>query len=161
MVFLQAHEVGGQAPLIDAPPLPRFSPNPVEGFSISRARDGVVLKLKVAQTPVEDIMLFASQSRNPGRRYNSDYAFIGLLPPPDAGESDITDQYLKKLLEWRRFEIKKYHRPLEGAKVFIQAVQQVNGWESDVMMFVAAAVVPPGAGMAERQTRSSGAAKAK
>jgi hypothetical protein len=133
----------------------------VKGFSITRARDGVAFKLKVAQTPVEDIMLFASQPRNPGRRYNSDYAFIGLVSPPDDGESEFTDQYLKKLLEWRRLENKKYPRPLDGAKVFILAVQQVNGWESDVMMFVGTAVVPPKAAMAERKTRRPGAAKAK
>lgn len=164
LLFLKLNRVlatCGYPPLIDAPPLPKFSPNPVKGFSISRDRDGVVLKLKVAQTPVEDIMLFASPPRNPGRRYNSDYAFIGLLSPPDNGESEFTDQYLKKLLEWRRFEDKKYHRALEGAKVFVRAVQQVNGWENEVAMFVAAAIVPPKAGRAERETRGSGAPKAK
>ena len=58
-------------------------------------------------------------------------------------------------------ETKKYHRPLDGAKVFIQAVQQVNGWESDVMMFVSAAIVPPRAARAARETRAPGPAKAK
>jgi len=164
LLFLKLNRVlatCGYPPLLDAPPLPRFTPNPVQAFSITRDRDGVVFKLKVAQTPVEDIMLFASPPRNPGRRYNSDYAFIGLLSPPDDGECEFTDQYLKKLLEWRRFKDKKYHRPLDGAKVFIQAVQQVNGWESDVMMFVRAAVVPPKPGRAGRGTRGPGAAKAK
>jgi hypothetical protein len=151
LLFLKLNRVlttCGHAPLLDAPPLPTFSPNPVTRFSISRDGDGVVLKLKVDQTPVEDIMLFASQPRNPGRRYNSDYAFIGLASAPENGEIDFTDQYLKKLLEWRRFEGKKYHVPLEGAKIFIQALQQVNGWESELMMFVAAAVVPPRTGTA-------------
>jgi hypothetical protein len=164
LLFLKLNRVlatCGHAPIIDAPPLPSFSPNPVKGFSITRASDGVVFKLKLAQTPVEDIMLFASQPRNPGRRYNSDYAFIGLVQPPDDGESEFTDQYLKKLLEWRRMENKKYHRPLEGAKVFILAVQQVNGWESDVMMFLTAAVVPRNLGMAERKTRRPGTIKPK
>jgi hypothetical protein len=164
LVFLKLNRVlctCGYPPLLDAPPLPRFTPNPVQAFSITRDRDGVVFKLKVAQTPVEDIMLFASPPRSPGRRYNSDYAFIGLGSPPEDGEIDFTDQYLKKLLEWRRLEDKKYHRPLDGAKVFIMAVQQVNGWEHEVAMFVRAAVVPPKPGRTGREARGPGAAKAK
>jgi hypothetical protein len=156
LLFLKLNRVlatCGQAPLIDPPPLPRFGPNPVKGFSISQAGDGVVLKLTIDQTPVEDIMLFASPPRNPGRRYNSDYAFIGLLSPPYDGESEFTDQYLKKLLEWRRFEDKKYHRPLAGAKVFVRAVQQVNGWEREVATFRASALVPRQADRADRTTR--------
>ena len=85
LLFLKLNRVlctCGYPPLRDAPQLPKFSPNPVQAFSISRDVHGVVFKLKVAQTPVEDIMLFASPPRNPGRRYNSDYAFIGLLSPP-------------------------------------------------------------------------------
>lgn len=120
----------------------------------------MVLKFKVDQTPVEDIMIFASPPRNPGRRYNSDYAFIGLLSLPVDGECEFTDQYLKKLLEWRRFKDKKYHRPLEGAKIFVQAVQQVNGWESEVAMFVASAIVPRRADRAERATPRSRTPKA-
>ena len=58
-------------------------------------------------------------------------------------------------------ETKKYHRPLDGAKVFIQAVQQVNGWESDVMMFVRAAVVPPKPGRVSREMRGPRTPKAK
>jgi hypothetical protein len=164
LLFLKLNRVlatCGYPPLLDAPPLPKFTPNPVEGFAISRDRDGVVFKLKVAQTPVEDIMLFASPPRNPGRRYNSDYAFIGLLSPPENGECEFADQYLKKLLEWRRFDNKKYHLPLDGAKVFIRAVQQVNGWESEVAMFSAAALVPPRATKAERARRPPGSAKAR
>ena len=163
LLFLKLNRVlatCGHPPLLDAPPLPRFSPNPVQAFLITRDRGDVVLKFKVDQTPVEDIMIFASPPRNPGRRYNSDYAFIGLLSLPVDGECEFTDQYLKKLLEWRRFKDKKYHRPLEGAKIFVQAVQQVNGWESEVAMFVASAIVPRRADRAERATPRSRTPKA-
>jgi hypothetical protein len=47
-------------------------------------------------------------------------------------ESDITELLLKQLKEWRKLKHKRYHVPLEGAKVFIRAWQQVNGRENQL-----------------------------
>ena len=163
LLFLKLNRVlatCGHAPLLDAPPRPTFGPNPVEAFSIIPGRHGVAFNLKVAQPPVEDIMLFASPPRNPGRRYNSDYAFLGLLSARKNGKIDIADLYLRKLKEWRKLKNKKYHLPLEGSKIFIQALQQVNGWENEAMMFVASALVPLRDSLAARKTGRSSAAPA-
>ena len=145
LLFLKLNRVlatCGREPLLDPPPLPQFSPNPVEQFTISGATGRVAFKLKLRKAPAEDILVFASPPRNPGRAYNSDYGFIGILPAPDGVESDITELYLTKLKEWRKLSGKKYQVPLDGAKVFIQAVQQVNGWENDLWMFRSSAIVP-------------------
>ena len=45
-------------------------------------------------------------------------AYLGLLPAPQAGESDITDLY-----------VQKYGQPEPGKKVFIRTRQQKDGWE--------------------------------
>jgi hypothetical protein len=134
---------------LDPPPLPGFGPNPVVGFVIRTGKGGIALKLKVcrdargdADPPLEDIMVFAWAPRNAGVDKNSHYAFLGLLPAPVKGESDITRLYLKKLKEWRKLKDKAYHIPLEGSRVFIRVLQQVNGWENELRRFQANALAP-------------------
>jgi hypothetical protein len=52
---------------------------------------------------------------------------------------------------WRRLKPKRYHVPLEGAKVFIRVWQQVNGWENQLGRFCGSAFVPlEGLGRAAR-----------
>jgi len=145
LLFLKLNRVlatCGRAPLLDPPPLPDLSPNPVTEFTITELKSRIALQLRLRKTPAEDIMLFASPPRSPGRAYNSDYGFLGLLPFPYDGLSNFTDQYLTKLKEWRILKEDKYHVPLPGAKIFLRAVQQVNGWENELGMFRAAAFVP-------------------
>jgi hypothetical protein len=52
--------------------------------------------------------------------------------------------YLKKPKEWRKLKDKKgrYQVPLEGAKVFIRALQQVNEVEDKAFGFEGSAFVP-------------------
>ena len=129
-------------PLLDPPPLPAFGPNPVVGFVIIAGKSGFALKLKVRPQargdtlpPLADLMAFAWAPRNAGVDKNSHYAFLGLLPVPRGGLSDITKLYLKKLKEWRRLKDKTYHTPLEGSRIFVRVWQQVNGWENELGMF--------------------------
>ncbi|HVM49104.1 MAG TPA: hypothetical protein VMU04_13820 [Candidatus Acidoferrum sp.] len=135
-------------PALDPPPPPRFRPNPVRGFEI-RLDDGLlVFALKLApgakrETPEgEDIMVFSWAPYNPGAATNTSYAFLGLLPPPEPGESDISDLYLRKLRLWRMLKHRRYHVPLAGARIFVRVWQQVNGWENELGMFRASAFVP-------------------
>ena len=58
------------------------------------------------------------------------------------GECDITAMYLAKLGEWRRLADRRYHLSLPDSRVFIRAWQQVNGWENELGMFRASALVP-------------------
>ena len=86
-------------------------------------------------------MLLASPPCNAGRSYCSNFSFIGLLPPPNEGISRITRLYLKKLKELKK--LKRYRRvALAGSRVFIRAVQQVNGWEDRRHMFASSVVIP-------------------
>lgn len=67
---------------------------------------------------------------------------LGLVPAPVDWEGDITAMYLAKLKQWRKLPKERYHLPLEGSKVFIRVWQQVNGWENQLGMFQASALVP-------------------
>jgi hypothetical protein len=139
----------GREPLLDPPPLPVFGPNPVVGFAIRAGRGGIALKVKVSRDvrwedrpALEDLMVYAWAPCNAGVDKNGLYVFLGLLPAPVRGESDLTKLYLKKLKEWRKLKDKRYHIPLEGARIFIRVWQQVNGFENEVGMFLANALVP-------------------
>jgi len=143
----------GRPPLFDTPRLPKFGPNPVEGFRIIKGRRGPAFKLKLSPTipwesrpELEDIMVYAWTPLNAGVEKNDLYAFLGLLGPPKAGESDFTELYMEKLEEWRELPPRRYHVPLEGAKVFIRVWQQVNGWENRLGMFQGSAFVPAAGG---------------
>jgi len=140
----------GREPLLDPPPLPVFGPNPVVGFSIREVRGQLALMLKMspnvrwdARPGQEDLMVFAWAPCNAGVDKNSHYAFLGLLSAPVRGEIDIIKLYLKKLKEWRKLKDKRYHLPLERSRIFIRVWQHVNGWENEVGMFLANALVPP------------------
>ena len=136
-------------PLLDPPPLPQFSPNPVIGFEIRKIRCRVALILKVspklpwpARPPLEDIMVQSWAPCHPGTQKNDLYSFLGFLPGPVGEKSDFADIYLKKLKEWRKMDHPRYHVPLEGSKVFVRVVQQVNGWQNELGRFQASALVP-------------------
>jgi hypothetical protein len=131
----------GRQPLLEPPPRPEFGPNPVVALTASNGSGGIALMLSLSETPAEDIMLFASPPCNAGRSYCSNFSFIGLLPAPNEGISHITRLFLKKLKELEK--LKRYRRvALAGSRVFIRAVQQVNGWENKRYMFASSAVVP-------------------
>jgi hypothetical protein len=145
LLFLKLNRVlatCSHPPLVDAPPLPEFGPNPVKGFTITEVNRRLQIKLLVPETPVEDIMLFASPPCAPGKRTTTDYAFLGLLSAWEAGVSDISRLYLAKLKEWRHLEDRKYQVSLPRARVFVRAVQQVNGWENETWRFESWAFVP-------------------
>ena len=63
------------------------------------------------------------------------------MPAPDERISHITRLYLNKLKELKK--LKRYRRvTLAGSRVFIRAVQQVNGWEDRRHMFAGSVVIP-------------------
>jgi hypothetical protein len=131
----------GKEPLLQPPPRPEFDPNPVVAFTASNGPGGIALMLSLSKAPAEDIMLFASPPCNAGRSYCSNFSFIGLLPAPNEQISHFTRLYLKKLKELKKLE-RYRHAALAGSRVFIRAVQQVNGWENRRHMFASSVVVP-------------------
>jgi hypothetical protein len=95
-----------------------FGPNPVEGLTISSDNGRLRLRLRVSGPLAEDIMVFGQAPCSAGRKKWRHGAYLGLLPAPQAGESDITDLY-----------VQKYGQPEPGKKVFIRTRQQKDGWE--------------------------------
>ena len=101
----------GREPLLDPPPLPKFGPNPVEGFTISQGKHSPVFKLKVSRafrwedrSPLEDIMVYGWAPYPAGVDKNTLYVFLGTARPPKGGEIEFTELYLKKLMEWRKLK---------------------------------------------------------
>ncbi len=122
----------GCEPLLEAPPIPQFSTNPVVGLTIRDGPDGLVLKLRLSERPTQDIMVFASPPRSRGQVFCETYAFLGLLPDSVEHESEITRLYLKK-----------YGVPPAGSRIFIRTWPQENGWEAKGLRRITYADVPP------------------
>ena len=148
--------------LLDPPPLPQFGPNTVDGFAVRDAHGKLRFELQVcakalaqARSPLEDLMVFSWAPCNAGTARNDLYAFLGLLRPPVGGVWNITGMYLAKLREWRKLKPKRYHVPLENSRVFVRVCKQVNGWQNELGLFRASALVRSGArgSPAERAAR--------
>ena len=98
-------------------PVPIFPDNPVSGLSITGTDGDVSLKLALSAQPVQFIVVLGARAQSPGVSYVDHYKILGLLPEPEGGLSDITELYLAK------FKLLP-----AGKRVFIQTVQQINGW---------------------------------
>ncbi len=141
------------------PPPPNFRGNPVKhGLKILWVKGRLVIKLGVRGTPATDIMVFGSPPRRAGQGPGGNYAFLGLLPPPKDGESEVGKMYLTKLKEWRRLTRDRYQVPLEGARISIRTWPQDNGWEARGLLMISHGLVPGGArvGRGEKKARKMG-----
>jgi hypothetical protein len=105
-------------PLWDVPAPVVFGTNPVGQLILLNGENGVRLLLKVTGPVTEDIMVFGQAPCSAGRSKRRNVAYLGLLPTPQDGLSDITDLYKAR-----------YGEPRAGEKVFIVTRQQKNGWE--------------------------------
>ena len=112
----------------DPSPLPFFPANPVLGLNITRADGALSLQLRLSAQPAQYIVVLGARPRNPGASYVDHYRILGLLPDPAGGLSDITGLYLGKF---------SLLRP--GQRIFIQTVQQINGWR-DVPQTISARI---------------------
>jgi hypothetical protein len=109
----------GKKELLLVPPAPVvFDPNPVGQLTIRNREDGVRLLLRVTGPVTEDIMVFGQSPCSAGRMKRRNVAYLGLLPAPQDGMSDITEIY-----------VARYGEPRAGEKVFIVTCQQKDGWE--------------------------------
>lgn len=108
----------GREPLWDPPAPVAFGLNPVGQLVISNGDDGMRLLLRVAGPVTEDIMVFGQAPCSAGRTKRRNVAYLGLLPAPQNGLSDITDLYFAR-----------YGEPGPGKKVFVVTRQQQDGWE--------------------------------
>src|ERR1019366_7349844 len=78
----------------------------------------VRLRLRITGELNEDVMVFGQEPCSSGRSKRRNVAYLGLLPPPVDGWSDITYLYQAR-----------YGEPRPGTRVFIVTCQQKNGWK--------------------------------
>ena len=109
----------GLPPVLDPPTFPDFGDNPVGTLTITNSGGDIALKLAVPSAPTAYLLVAATAPGSAGASYPGRFVFLGLLPEPVAGVSDITELY-----------VARYGIPPVGTRVFIQTVQQVNGWQS-------------------------------
>ena len=103
---------------LEVPPRPVFSQSNVGRLVIENGADGVRLYLAVSGELNEDIMVFGQEPCSRGRYKRRNVSYLGLLPPPIGGLSEITRLYQAKFGE-----------PRPGQKVFIVTCQEKDGWK--------------------------------
>jgi hypothetical protein len=103
---------------LDVPARPIFSRSNVGRLVSENGADGVRLYLVVAGELNEDIMVFGQEPCSQGRYKRRNVSYLGLLPPPIGGLSEITRLYNAKFGE-----------PRPGQKIFIVTCQEKDGWK--------------------------------
>ncbi len=107
----------GLPPYLLPPERPAFSFDPLGPLMTGGGRHGFTLKLGVPNPPAGHILVFGARPCSPGRRYCDKLRYLGPLPPPSGGVSDLTAPYCEK-----------YGMPWPGSRVIIATQQQLNGW---------------------------------
>ncbi len=116
---------------LDLPPIvPSFSPNPVAELAITNAGGTISLKLRVLGPPGQSTVVQGAAPVSAGVRCVVHFPFLGLLPAPVDGWSDITELY-----------VARYGVPPVGSAVFIRTCQHVDGWTD--LPKVTSAIVRP------------------
>jgi hypothetical protein len=103
---------------LDVPARPVFSRSNVGRLVIENSAEGPRLYLVVSGELNEDIMVFGQEPCSRGRYKRRNVSYIGLLPLPIGGLSEITRLYKAKFGE-----------PRPGSKVFIVTCQEKDGWK--------------------------------
>ena len=107
----------GLPPLDFPPDLPHFSLNPVGELLITNNGGVITLKLRVPSPPAEHTLVQGAAPCSAGVSCVQHFPFLGFLPAPLDGWSDITGLYVG----W-------YGVPPVGKAVFIRTLQHINGW---------------------------------
>ena len=100
-----------------APPEPAFDPSPVLDLDISYPGGKLTIKLRVRGTPEQLILVQGARPVRSCVRCVQHFPFLGLLPPPKDGWSDITELY-----------VARYGVPKPGKAIWIRTWQHIDGW---------------------------------
>jgi hypothetical protein len=103
---------------LEVPPRPVFFQSSVGRLVIENGPDGVRLYLAVSGELNEDIMVFGQEPCSRGRYQRRNVSYLGLLPPPIGGRSEITFLYQAR-----------FGQPPPDQKVFIVTCQEKDGWK--------------------------------
>jgi hypothetical protein len=105
-------------PQFDLPPAePVFSPNPVAELVATNTGGKITLKLRVPSPPAQYTLVQGAAPVRTGVRCVQHFPFLGLLPPPTDGWSDITELY-----------VARYGVPKVGTAIWIRTCQHIDGW---------------------------------
>jgi hypothetical protein len=104
--------------MADPPSVPAFPLNPVARLIITNAGGATALKLRLSASPVHCLVVLGAKPQGPGVSYVDHYTILGVTPAPDGDLCDITALY-----------VAKYGVPRPGKRIFIQTIQQINGWQ--------------------------------
>jgi hypothetical protein len=119
-------------PQFDLPPAePVFSPNPVAELVITISGGEITIKLRVPSPPAQYTVVQGAAPVRTGVRCVQHFPFLGLLPAPIDGWSDITELY-----------VARYGEPKFGQAIWIRTCQHIDGW-IDVPKVVRARVPAP------------------
>jgi hypothetical protein len=119
-------------PQFDLPPAePVFSLNPVAELVITNTVGMVTLKLRVPSPPAQYTLVQGAAPVRTAVRCVQHYPYLGLLPPPTDGWSDITELY-----------VARYGVPKAGTAIWIRTCQHIDGW-TDVPKVARARVRTP------------------
>ena len=121
-------------PQFDLPPAePVFSPNPVAELVITNTGGSITLKLRVPSPPAQHTLVYGPAPVRTGVRRVERFPFLGLLPTPVEGWSDITGLY-----------VARHGVPKAGMAIWIRTCQHIDGW-IDAPKVVRARVPAPAA----------------
>jgi hypothetical protein len=105
-------------PQFDLPPVePVFGQNPVAELVVTNTGGKITLKLRVPSPPAQYTLVQGAKPVRTGVRCVQHFPFLGLLPPPKDGWSDITELYVA------RFGV-----PKAGTAIWIRTCQHIDGW---------------------------------
>ena len=105
-------------PQFDLPPAePVFLPNPVADLVITNTGGKITLKLRVPSPPAQYTLVQGAAPVRTGVRCVQHFPFLGLLPPPTDGWSDITELH-----------VARYGVPKVGTAIWIRTCQHIDGW---------------------------------
>jgi hypothetical protein len=108
----------GQAMVPEPPPVPEFGDNPVTELRITTINGVPALKLTVRGQLVPYLVVQGAAPRSAATNYVDHFTLLGVLADPVNGEADITEMY-----------VRQWGWPRPNSKVFIEAIQQINGWQ--------------------------------
>ena len=105
-------------PLFDLPPAPpAFGPNPVGELVATNTGGTITLKVPVTGALAQHTLLQVAAPQNSGVRCVQHYPFLGPVPPPVDGWSDVT-----------ALIVARYGMLRAGKRIFIRTCQQLDGW---------------------------------
>ena len=115
--------------VVEPPPVPQFGDHPVTQLRLTHTDGVIALRLVVCGQPVQSVVVAGTAPRSAATNYVDHFTILGVLPEPADGEVDITELY-----------VRQWGQPRPGWRVFIQVIQQINGWQHLPLRF--SALVP-------------------